>query len=469
MVLALFSSRARLAALRDVVRHVAEHIDLPISARLWDGSVLPLGRQARPDVCLAVRGPGVISSLLRRPTLDNLFRHYATGGLDIEGADLQTFAELARSRNTRQRQRGISKLWCAWKLWPFVFGRADRVQVAYRFADEAGIGQTAGRNNKDFVRFHYDVSNRFYELFLGKQMQYTCNYFTDWDNNTDQAETDKMEVVCRKLRLRPGDRVLELGCGWGGLACYMATNYGVTVRAYNLSVQQVEYAREKARRLGLEDRVRFECKDAIEAEGTYDKVVSIGMFEHIGIDNYPTYLKKVNSVLEDRGLALVHMICRGAKPAGVDFRRARPEHRLLRRYIFPGGELGNVGDLVQAFEGCRFEVHDVEGWRDHYARTLKLWSHALAANEEEAVREVGYERYRLWLAYLTGMGMGFADGTLRLFQVLGTKHKAKGPSRMPNTRADLYARAWPSEAMRQAEWAGGAFVGPALPAGAGCD
>src|SRR5262249_15207444 len=155
------------------------------------------------------------------------------------------------------------------------------------------------------------------------------------------------------------------------------------------------------------------------------------------------FLTRTYSLMKDRGVALIQMITRGAKAPGKSFRKSRPEHRLIRKYVFPGGELGHVAQMVEALEGARFEVHDVEGWREHYARTLELWSKALAANEDEAIRLVGQEKYRVWMAYLVGLSFGFSDGTLRLFQVVASKHAAKGASAMPQTRADLYERPMP--------------------------
>jgi len=439
MVPALFSSRARLRNLHAVLERVAECFDSGISIRLWDGSVNPLGPNADPNLCLAIHGPGVIGSLLRRPTLDNLITLYASGRLEVQGPDLYTFAEQARVRQARDKLRKVSKLWLAWKLLPFVFCRSENAPVEAQFAGEAGIGQTAdGRANKDFIQFHYDAGNDFYELFLDEQMQYSCGYFADWDDSLDHAQEGKLDITCRKLGLQPDETLLDVGCGWGGLLCHAAQRYGVRAHGLTLSQRQLEYVEAKVRRLGLEDRVTVELRDAFQMTGTYDKVVSIGMIEHVGISNQAALVKKMWGVLRDRGTLLLQLICRGAKPAGRNFRKSRPEHRLIRKYIFPGGELGNVGELVQALEASRFEVHDVEGWREHYALTLKHWSQRLAANEREAIRLVGVERYRLWMAYLVGMSLGFGDGTLRVFQVLSTKHEAKGPSGRPGTRDHLY-------------------------------
>src|SRR5205807_6462080 len=173
--------------LRAVLERVAPCVDSGISVRLWDGSVIPMGPHADPKLCLALHGPGVIGSLLRRPTLDNLLTLYATGRIEMQGADLYTFAEQARVRQARGKLRQLSKLWLAWKLFPFLFCRSVNAPVQAQFADEAGIGVSAeGRANKDFIQFHYDVGNDFYGLFLDEQMQYSCGYFPNWDDSLDR-------------------------------------------------------------------------------------------------------------------------------------------------------------------------------------------------------------------------------------------------------------------------------------------
>jgi cyclopropane-fatty-acyl-phospholipid synthase len=213
------------------------------------------------------------------------------------------------------------------------------------------------------------------------------------------------------------------------------------VRAHGvtLSEQQLAFARARVRELGLEGQVSVELRDYADLDGCYDKVASIGMFEHVGIANYPAYFGKLYSLLRDRGVLLNHSIARGAKPSRGQFRKLRPEHRLIQKYIFPGSELDHIGHTLEALEASKFEVHDVEGWREHYARTTRLWCQRLAARRAEAERLVGPERYRLWAAYLAGVSFAFADGSLRIFQVVATKHASKGPSGLPPTREDLYA------------------------------
>jgi cyclopropane-fatty-acyl-phospholipid synthase len=435
----LTSDKRQLRAARKVVEHLAGLLDAKISVRLWDGSVLPLGRQADPEMCVAISGPGVVGSLLRRPTLDNLVRHYATGGIEFQGGDLTAFGDLARVDRSKAKLKSLNKTLLLREALPFVFARADRLEVQHEYADDETGRHQAQRKNKEFIQFHYDLGNEFYQLFLDPEMQYSCAYFTDWNNSLEQAQRDKLDMICRKLRLQAGEKMLDIGCGWGGLICHAAQKYGVRAHGVTLSQEQYDFVREKTRRLGLQDRVTVELRDYSELEGTYDKIASVGMFEHVGIANMPAYFAKIRGLLRDRGILLNHGIARGAKAGKGKFQKVRPEHRLIQKYIFPGGELDHIGHTLECLEACRFEVHDVEGWREHYARTTRLWCQRLSARRDEAVQLVGPERYRMWVAYLAGVSFAFLDGSLRIFQVVATKHSAKGASGLPGTRRDLYA------------------------------
>jgi cyclopropane-fatty-acyl-phospholipid synthase len=233
--------------------------------------------------------------------------------------------------------------------------------------------------------------------------------------------------------------MLDIGAGWGGLLCHAAKNYGVTAHGITLSQEQLSFARDKAQKLGIADKVTFELSDYTNVTGTYDKIASIGMYEHIGLQNIPTYMSKVRSLLSEDGLFLNHAISRRAPKHGGGWlkRPMRPEKKAIAKYIFPGGELDDIGHSISAMERAGFEVHDVEGWRLHYARTCQLWCERLTANKDEAIRYVGEEKYRIWVAYLAGVSLAFSRGTLRLFQTLASK-SAKRPPPLPPTRADLY-------------------------------
>ena len=413
-------------------------LNCPISIRLWDGSLVPLSDNPKPGMEVVLSGPGVIGTLLRSPKPDTLLRLYARGAIDLRGADLVTFIETARVRNTRQKIKGLPLGLMAKFAATFLFVRGESTKVEHAYAgDETGL-QREQKENKDFIQFHYDLSNDFYKLFLDEQMVYSCGYFRDWNETLEQAQINKLDMICRKLQLKPGERMLDIGCGWGALICHAAKLYGVQAHGITLSQEQLALTHERIQRMGLEDQVTAELKDYAYVEGPFDKISSVGMVEHVGIDNMAGYMKKVASLLRDRGMFLNHGITRPAKGTDKAFRYMRPERRLLAKYIFPGGELDHLGHMVQCMEGQGFDVHDVEGWRDHYSLTCRHWSQRLQANRDEAIRQVGEEKYRLWNLYLAACVFVLGDGSARIYQTVATRHIVKGRSGMPCTREHLY-------------------------------
>jgi cyclopropane-fatty-acyl-phospholipid synthase len=434
----LFSEQRQLDAARRLFSLLAPLINRRISVRLWDGSMVPLGEDPDPDFFITITGPGVLGSLIRKPTYENLLFHYASGNVVVHG-DLLDFVRLIRRKQPRERSGRPDYPGLAKAALPLLFTPADKVGVEHAYGDDAIGRRQSRRDNKGFIRFHYDISNEFYALFLGREMQYSCGYFTHPDNSIDQAQSDKLDMICRKLRLKPDERLLDIGCGWGGLVCHAARHYGVKAHGITLSRKQFDYAREKVRRLGLEDRVTIELKDYADMEGTFDKIASIGMFEHIGIANMPKYFRKINTLLRDRGILLNHGISRRTKPSRRAAKRIRPERRLLLKYIFPGSELDNIGHTIDLMELNGFEVHDVEAWREHYALTTRYWYRELMRRRKEAVAFVGEEKFRMWALYLAGVSIGFADGSMHVCQIVASKRASRGPSGLPLTRADLYA------------------------------
>ncbi len=432
------SSEKQLEAARALVREVADKMDLNAWARLWDGSRLPLGKAPSGNFEIKISDPGVIGAILRKPKLDTIIHQYVDKGIDFSGGTLVDFGRELQAGNKSMKLKAKDVARLGLKLSPFIMAKSGAQAGEQGFAGEITGKKRKTEDNKAFIQFHYDLSNDFYALFLDPEMVYSCAYYTDWSNSVEQAQRDKLEMICRKLRLKPGDRMLDIGSGWGGLVCHAAQNYGVTAHGCTLSEEQLAFARDKVKRLGLEDRVTFELIDYSNVNGTYDKIASIGMYEHIGLKNIPSYMDKVRSLLSDDGLFLNHAISRRApKGSGGMFKRMRPEKKAIAKYIFPGGELDDIGHSVSAMERAGFEVHDVEGWRMHYARTCQLWCERLTANREQAIQFVGEEKYRIWVAYLAGVSLAFSRGTLRLFQTLASK-SAKRPPPLPPTRADLY-------------------------------
>ena len=432
-----------LQAARRIFNHIAEVADLHFSVRLWDGAIVPLGDHANPEIYISIRNPGVLGTVLRRPTLENILLQYATGGIDFHGTDVISFYEVLRQRGKRSSgisskrlKKTISKSYILRQALLFLFAPKESTQYNSFSGDETGRKQTS-RNETSFIRFHYDISNEFYRLFLDPEMQYSCGYFTDWSNSLEQAQHDKLEMICRKLRLQPDDRFLDIGCGWGGLVCHAAKHFNVLAHGVTLSQEQFDFTQAKVKKLGLEDRVTVELCDYRELNSEYDKISSIGMYEHVGIDNYPDYFKKVRSLLRDRGVFLNHGITRRAKASKRRFNRITPGRRFILKYIFPGSELDHIGHSVEVMEACKFEIHDVEAWREHYGLTSRIWCQRLEKNREQAITLVGEERYRMWIAYLAGVSFAFQDGSLRIFQTVATKHDKKGPSTMPPTREHL--------------------------------
>lgn len=424
---------------RALVRELSDKLDLDAFVRLWDGSRLPLGQNARGNFEIKIADPGVIGAILRKPSLDTMIQQYVAKGIDFSGGTLVDFGKQLQKdgKSVKLKIKDIARL--GLKLVPFMFAKSGAAKDMHGFEGDITGGKRRISDNKDYIQFHYDLSNDFYALFLDPEMVYSCAYYTDWSNTVEQAQRDKLEMICRKLRLKPGDRMLDIGSGWGGLVCHAAQNFGVKAHGCTLSEEQLAFAREKVKRLGLEDRVTFELIDYSNVTGTFDKIASIGMYEHIGLKNIPAYMNKVRALLADDGLFLNHAISRRAPKDGKAWYkgRVRPEKKAIAKYIFPGGELDDIGHSIAAIERSGFEVHDVEGWRLHYARTCQLWCERLTANKDEAIRHVGEEKYRIWVAYLAGVSLAFSRGTLRLFQTLASK-SAKRPPALPPTRADLY-------------------------------
>ncbi len=424
------------ARLSRMVAEIAPGLDANLSLKLWDGSRLPLGSKVTSELAISVSDPGVISSILRKPGLDRVIRHYLHGQLDFEGGTLIDIGEQLAFKGSRSALKEVGKLRLASTFLPFLMVKPTKPEAGRGFGDNETGTDSAKRDEKGYIQFHYDVSNEFYELFLDERMIYTCGYFRDWNNSLDQAQKDKLDMICRKLRLKPGERMLDIGCGWGGLICHAAEHFGVEAVGVTLSQEQHDKALETIALKGLKDRVSVELKDYRDMTGPFDKISSIGMYEAIGVAQIPEYVAKVRDLLTPDGIFLNHGVTRRAKKKKKRF-VDRSEQRALVRYVFPGSELDDIGNTLQKLEEGGFEVHDVESWREHYALTIRHWCDRLHANKDAAIEIAGEEIFRIWAAYLAGTSLAFRRGGMNIYQTVASK-RSRGPSPLPATREDLY-------------------------------
>lgn len=282
------------------------------------------------------------------------------------------------------------------------------------------------------IEYHYDVSNDFYELFLGPTMVYTCAYYRTPTGDLDQAQRDKLDLVCRKLRLQPGERLLDIGCGWGSLVLWAAEHYGVEAHGVTLSAAQASYAAARIRERGLEGSCRVECRDYREVAGRelYDKIAAVGIIEHVGVPNYAAYFTQVGDLLKPGGLFLNH---------GITHERHwkwTPQWEFITRFVFPNGELSHVSHILSVMEDVCWEIRDVEQLREHYSRTCRHWAESLERNRRRALELVPEKTYRIWRLYLTASSVYFAEGSIGLYQVVAAKPAAA--STIPITREDIY-------------------------------
>jgi cyclopropane-fatty-acyl-phospholipid synthase len=394
----------------------------PVAARLWNGETV-IGRPDAP--CTVVfNHPRPLRDLILHQDLVRLAEDYLSGAIDIEGNMESLFSVtdflLGASWSLKQR---LDALWNAWRL------------PSARFHDsshEVRAGHAARRNSKRSIAHHYDVSNEFYRLWLDPEMVYSCAYFQDGRQTLAAAQQDKLDYICRKLRLQPGQKLLDIGCGWGALVLWAARHYGVKAHGITLSEEQYRYAQQRIRAEGLEDRVTVELRDYrdLPDEAQYDRVVSVGMFEHIGLKNFDTYFSTVKRVLKHGGLFLNHGITNDSGWGRT------PIRRFINRYVFPDGELARISDVNDAMEKAGFELLDVESLRRHYALTLRYWVKSLEAHKDQAIRAAGDKVYRLWRLYMAGSAYYFEQGSINVYQVL-VGHVGK-PLPVPLRRDDLY-------------------------------
>jgi cyclopropane-fatty-acyl-phospholipid synthase len=421
----------RLQGARAIVAEIARHLEADASVELWNGEVLPLGPGARDDIRIRIASPAAIGRLVRSPKLTPLVEVYLSGDLDITGGSpLEALGRWDHLKAVHLK-RNVDRALILRAALPFLTARKP-ADAGMGFA--ARVRRIAGRGRDDLamIQFHYDVSNAFYALFLGREMQYSAAVFETADQDLDAAQEAKLDLICAKLRLAPGKRLLDIGCGWGGLACHAAERFGATVHGVTLSQAQHDAAWDRVRARGLEGKVTIELRDyrTLDAPEAYDAISQIGMFEHVGIDNHDTFFAQMARLLAPAGLYLHQATTRRATRDLTRFRRRTAYMEVINRWIFPGGELDYLGMTATNLERWGFEVRDVETMREHYYLTLKAWSERLYARRDEAIAEAGLTRTRLWLLYFALSCMGFWRGVLCDFQTLAQK-KVTGLSELP--------------------------------------
>ena len=383
----------------------------PLAVVLPDGSRIDFGQP--PSVVLKVRDHETLAALAK-PTLGALGAAFVEGGIDIDG----DMAEVVRMAETLSNAAGVTA------------------------SDRSALQPTrhSTRLDRQAIQHHYDVGNDFYRLWLDPHMVYSCAYFRETTDSLEEAQFAKLDLICRKLRLRAGERFLDIGCGWGGLVLHAAEQYGVSAVGITLSDGQFELARERVAAAGLADRVEILLLDYRELEqrfgaASFDKIASIGMFEHVGLHNLPKYFGTAATMVRPGGLFLNH----GITSADVENRPVGAgASEFIDQYIFPHGELPHVHLAMREMAARGFEVCDVESLRRHYALTLTHWSRRLEERLDEARRLTQDRILRAWRAYLAGCAYGFARGWMNIYQLLGTRPHPDGRIEVPLTRDWLY-------------------------------
>jgi len=384
--------------------------DVPLAVRLWNGTTL-VGQEP-PQMTVVVNTPRAVATLAE-PTMGALARCYVEQQIDVEG-------------NAREILR-----------------------IGEAFSDAVGEVRTGGRKGRGWsahtrlfdrkaIQSHYDVGDDFFALWLDANRVYSCAYFRRADDTLEMAQEQKLDHICRKLQLAPGQRFLDIGCGWGALVIRAAQRFGVNALGITLSQNQYDYALAKIRELGLEGRCEVRLLDYrdVPEEGGFDKIASVGMFEHVGLKNFPLYFGKMYRLLKPGGLIMNHGITHnwpGQRELGSDI------GEFVDRYVFPGGELVHVSEVLAAMSNEGLEPCDIESLRPHYARTLWEWVERLDRNRAAAVSAASEKVYRVWRIYMAGSAHAFERGWLSVYQVLAGKPRADGALELPLTRDHIYA------------------------------
>jgi cyclopropane-fatty-acyl-phospholipid synthase len=436
--LAVSRCRAVLAAL------FGEPHQRPFDVRFWDGAV-DRGQSPRAPFTLVLNRPAALRRMLLPPNELSIVESYIAGDVDIDGS-MEAASKLSEAIGGRLRSPlAVARLV---RLVLGLPGQADDDLATIGFPEHArklGPRHTPVRDAAA-IHYHYDVGNDFYKLWLDERMVYSCAYFRTAEDSLDTAQEAKLDIICRKLRLKPGQRLLDIGCGWGGLIVYAAEHYGVDATGITLSENQAAFAKGRIEQAGLGDRCRVAIRDyrTLNADDGYDKISSVGMVEHVGASHLPVYFASAFRALKPGGLFMNHGIVSLSEP------RPRPlREKLFRKfwradafidtYVFPDGKLTAAHHVIAAAEGAGFEVRDVESLREHYAMTLRRWVRSLEEKSRDATALVGEHHFRIWRLYMAASANAFTNAAINVIQTLLAKPDAEGKSNVPLTREDIYA------------------------------
>jgi len=425
----------------DITRAILERvfkdaIQKGCAFRLWDDQTLFVTGESKPVATIHLTHPGALRKMFLPPGELTLGEAYLRGDYDIEGdivevIQLITMIDALSSKDLLYLFKQVLKL-----------PNSDPPQIFRKGRQPARLAGTLHSRDRDrlAVTYHYDTGNEFYQLFLGQWMTYSCAYFSTPQTDLDTAQEAKLNYLCRKLRLRPGERLLDIGCGWGGLVGYAARKYGVRSLGITLSEPQVEYGNEWLRKVGLSERARLEVRDYRDMASyePFDKIVSVGMIEHVGRKKQAEYFDCAFRALRPGGLFLNHGIADQSLHRPSWFEKTFIQRgQFSNRYVFPDGEVIPISEALMVAERAGFEVRDVESLREHYALTLRHWIKNLETNHSEVLRLKDERTYRTWRLFMSASAHGFESGDLNIFQALLSKSTG-GNAEIPITRKDLY-------------------------------